>query len=279
MSLVYFTLVSLELKPVSEIANHFLTAATCGASKTQVYRHFKIHYGLTEKEIDQLVKLCSFKSKPQKIDYSYFYNLKNNLPVEVKQIQYPFTQIYILDNFLDQQVCEDLIQVLVNKFKPSCVSNSDDIELVTSHRTSQTADLHSNEAPYCAGLDKKFCDVLKINKMLGETIQCQQYEIGQYYKVHHDFYDIFTKEHKIYTEWMGQRTWTLLCYLNDVEEGGETNFPKLKLKIKPKAGRLVIWNNLYKNGFTNYRTQHEALPPTSGKKYVLTKWFRSWSMI
>lgn len=270
---------STELKPVSDIANHFLTAATSGASRTQVYRYFKNLYNLTEKEIDQLVALCSFKSKPKRIDYSYFYNLKNNLPVEAKQIKYPFTQIYTLDNFLTKEICEDLIQVLTDKFRPSCVSNTDDIDLVTSHRTSKTADLHPSEALYCAGLDRKFCKVLGLDSTLGETIQCQQYEIGQYYKQHHDFYDIFTKEHKVYTEWMGQRTWTILCYLNDVEEGGETYFPHLKLKIKPKAGSLVIWNNLYKNGFTNYKTKHEALPPVSGYKYVLTKWFRSWSMI
>jgi len=263
----------------SELAQRFLIAAVSGASKIQIYRHFTEVYKLSEKEIEQLVRLCSFKSKPKHIDYNYFYNLKDNLPKEAEQIRYPFTQMYVLDDFLSKDICNDLINVVSDKFRPSSVSNSDDVEMVTSYRTSKTADLHPLDAPFAAALDAKFCDVLKLDNMLGETIQCQQYEIGQYYKVHCDFYDLFTKEHKVYTEWMGQRTWTILCYLNDVKEGGETHFPKLKLKIKPKAGRIVIWNNLYRNGFTNYRTKHEALPPTSGKKYVLTKWFRSWSMI
>ena len=78
---------------------------------------------------------------------------------------------------------------------------------------------------------------------------------------------------------MGQRTYTFMCYLNDVEEGGETNFIALNKKFKPKQGTAVIWNNLYRNGIPNPKTLHEACPPVSGDKYVITKWFRSWPLI
>ena len=49
---------------------------------------------------------------------------------------------------------------------------------------------------------------------------------------------------------------------------------QLGIKLKPKAGTLIAWNNLNKDGSTNTYTEHEALPPTSGKKYILTKWWR-----
>ena len=75
---------------------------------------------------------------------------------------------------------------------------------------------------------------------------------------------------------MGQRTWTAMVYLNDVESGGETRFKFLNKSFKPKRGQLLLWNNLYKNGIPNFKTLHEALPPISGDKYVITKWFRSW---
>ena len=55
---------------------------------------------------------------------------------------------------------------------------------------------------------------------------------------------------------MGQRTWTTMIYLNDVKEGGETYFKHLKLKVKPKEGMLLAWNNLYRNGFPNNKTMH-----------------------
>jgi prolyl 4-hydroxylase len=110
-------------------------------------------------------------------------------------------------------------------------------------------------------------------------MQGQRYALGQYYKQHCDYFKPLTKEYKTYCEWMGQRTWTFMIYLNDVEEGGETYFKHLKLKIKPEQGTAVIWNNLYRNGLPNPKTLHEALPPVSGKKYIITKWFRSWSLV
>jgi prolyl 4-hydroxylase len=80
-----------------------------------------------------------------------------------------------------------------------------------------------------------------MNPFLGETLQAQKYEPGQYYKEHHDYFDLWTKEYKTYTEWMGQRTWTFMCYLNDVEEGGETDFPQLEKSFTPKKRKIYFY--------------------------------------
>ena len=56
-----------------------------------------------------------------------------------------------------------------------------------------------------------------------------------------------------------------MLYLNDVEEGGETEFLYLHKRIKPKAGTLLIWPA----GFTH---AHRGNPPLSGDKYVITGW-------
>ena len=53
---------------------------------------------------------------------------------------------------------------------------------------------------------------------------------------------------------LGQRTLTCMIYLNDVESGGETEFTKLGLIIKPKKGTIVIWNNLNEDGTGNEYT-------------------------
>ena len=55
-------------------------------------------------------------------------------------------------------------------------------------------------------------------------------------------------------------------YLNDVEDGGETEFYHQKKKVKPKKGRLVIWPV----GFTH---THKGNNPISNDKYVLSCWF------
>ena len=54
-------------------------------------------------------------------------------------------------------------------------------------------------------------------------------------------------------------------YLNDVEEGGETEFLYLSKRIKPKAGRVVIWP-------AGFPYVHRGNPPLSGSKYILTSW-------
>lgn len=54
-----------------------------------------------------------------------------------------------------------------------------------------------------------------------------------------------------------------LWYLNDVEEGGETEFADLGLKIAPKTGRLIVFPPYW-------MFQHAGLPPRSNDKYILS---------
>lgn len=55
-------------------------------------------------------------------------------------------------------------------------------------------------------------------------------------------------------------------YLNDVNEGGETEFLYQHRKIKPETGKLVIWPA----GVTH---PHRGNPPYSNEKFILTGWF------
>jgi prolyl 4-hydroxylase len=252
-------------------------SAVGGVSKAQVIRTFKQEFNCTDDDINAIIRLCSFRVKPKKIDYKEFYKL----PIEEKtdRIFYPFTQIYTKANFLSDEECAKLIAIIDQNLRPSTVSNPTDEQIISNYRTSKSSDLPWFHDPFYYEIDEKISSFMDLKPLLGEIMQAQRYAPGEYYKEHCDFYDPFTKEYGVYCEWMGQRTWTTMIYLNDVEEGGETHFKHLKLKIKPRKGMIVVWNNLYKNGFPNYKTLHEALPPISGNKYVITKWWRSWSLI
>ncbi len=63
----------------------------------------------------------------------------------------------------------------------------------------------------------------------------------------------------------GRRILAHMMYLNDVDEGGETEFLYLSTRIKPVRGKLLIWPA----GFTH---THRGNPPLSGDKYVATGW-------
>ena len=62
---------------------------------------------------------------------------------------------------------------------------------------------------------------------------------------------------------LSNRYLVLLWYLNDVERGGGTRFPKLGVEIEARAGRLLMFPPYW-------MYQHEGLPPESGDKYILS---------
>ena len=262
---------------VEDLVKYFMEASISGASKTQVRRKFKELYNLNDAQIDKLQKLSKFNEKPRKINYKHFY--KNSITTKAQRIYFPFTQIYKKENFLTELECDQLILMISRDLRPSTVADDGDNCLVNDYRTSKTSDLNYFKDPFYLNIDKKISNLMNLEPFFGETMQAQKYEVGEYYKEHYDFFSPFNHEFKTYCEWMGQRTWTTMVYLNDVEEGGETYFKYLNLKIKPKKGLLIAWNNLYINGFPNYKTMHEALPPKKGSKYIITKWWRSWSLI
>jgi len=61
------------------------------------------------------------------------------------------------------------------------------------------------------------------------------------------------------------RAFVFSIYLNDVEEGGETEFLHFSKRTKPKTGRIVIWP-------AGFPYLHRGNPPLSGEKYILTSW-------
>ena len=63
-----------------------------------------------------------------------------------------------------------------------------------------------------------------------------------------------------------KRAFVFSIYLNDVEEGGETEFLYFSKRVKPKTGRIVIWP-------AGFPYVHRGNPPLSGDgKYILTSW-------
>ena len=93
----------------------------------------------------------------------------------------------------------------------------------------------------------------------------------------HRFYDSIkiqkTKPSEGYHVWHcehdnrknGSRLLLVMLYLNDVEEGGETEFLYQSRRIKPKQGTLVICPS----GFTH---THRGNPPLTGDKYMINGW-------
>ena len=61
---------------------------------------------------------------------------------------------------------------------------------------------------------------------------------------------------------------------NNVNDGGETDFPRLDIAIAPRTGTLLAWNNADPEGVPNPYVVHAGNPVGSGLKYVVTRWYR-----
>jgi len=62
---------------------------------------------------------------------------------------------------------------------------------------------------------------------------------------------------------IGSRIFAWILYLNDVESGGETEFPFLDVKVKPKRGRSLMFP-------CNYMYEHRGNIPITSPKYAAT---------
>jgi prolyl 4-hydroxylase len=91
--------------------------------------------------------------------------------------------------------------------------------------------------------------------------------------LHCDFLDPQAMRQEI--ERNGQRVATVLIYLNEDFEGGETSFPRLGINHRGKAGDALIFGNVDGSGAPDERAQHAGCPPTRGEKWVFSQWVRN----
>lgn len=179
-------------------------------------------------------------------------------------------EFYTLENFLSAEECAHIVSLIKSQCRPSTLTS---YEQDAQFRTSQTCDLGNLGDATVNAIDLRMCKLLGIDQSFSEPLQGQHYNPGQEFKPHTDYFE----SHEIaqHGAVMGQRTYTMMIYLNDVESGGETHFPKINTVCKPRAGLAVIWNSLYPDGSPNANSLHHATPVIAGYKAVITKWFRS----
>ena len=192
----------------------------------------------------------------------------------VRPVTVQGVQAYCHDDFLDAATCRKLIARIDAGRRPSTLL-SDKPE--QNFRTSESCDLE-RWAPDIRPVDEGIAALLGIPPEQGETIQGQRYAPGQQFRAHHDYFFETQSYWRQVTAQGGQRTWTAMVYLCDVEEGGATWFPQAGFRIAPKRGLLLAWNNMAVDGSPNGLTLHEGMPVVRGVKYIITKWFRerSW---
>ena len=188
----------------------------------------------------------------------------------VRRVPSPRIELLSVPGFLPGELCDALMQLIDRERRPSTIAdpNGDDY-----FRTSETCDLDPDD-PAVQDLEARLFALNGIPIEYGEPVQGQRYEPGQEFKAHTDYFEPSGAEFHKYTSVAGQRTWTFMAYLNDVEAGGATRFKVIGKMFQPQRGTLVCWNNHRPDGSLNAATLHHAMKVRKGLKYVITKWYR-----
>jgi FkbH-like protein len=195
-------------------------------------------------------------------------NRKPHLP-DAQKIPTDLAEVYLLNDFLTRQECERLTTLIKTRLNKSTARETDPKEAANNIHTGNTCNLNNVYNPFVRDINDRICRTMGIDASHSEGIQGQYQEAGQEPTYDHEQNQLAA------TDARGQRTYTFMVHLTDVEEGGETDFEKLGITIKPKRGQALIWNNLDTRGMPNPNTLHHARPVLRGSQCIITQWFRA----
>ncbi|MBG9548153.1 2OG-Fe(II) oxygenase [Cytobacillus firmus] len=202
-------------------------------------------------------------------EQTIFDHAGNKIITEDREIQiiakFAEPLIVVLGNVLSDEECDQLIQQSKDRMQRSKVANSLEVDEL---RTSSSTFFEEGENEFVARIEKRVSQIMNIPVEHGEGLQILNYKIGQEYKAHFDFFSSTSRAAS------NPRLSTLVMYLNDVEQGGETYFPKLNFSVSPQKGMAVYFEYFYNDQKLNDLTLHGGAPVVIGDKWAATQWMR-----
>ncbi|CAI5467394.1 unnamed protein product [Closterium sp. Yama58-4] len=157
------------------------------------------------------------------------------------------------------------------------------LPLVSSDRTSNGCFIDKYKDPVIKGIKERIGDWTFLPLANQEAMQVLQYQYGQKYGAHWDYYDDKNAQPG------GPRYATVLMYLTDVVKGGETVFPqseadptvkddswsdcgKQGIAVKPAKGSALLFFSMKPDGSFDTASLHSGCPVIEGEKWSATKW-------
>lgn len=197
-------------------------------------------------------------------------------------------RIFELEDVLTAEECDHLIRAATPRLARSGVVEVKEhgVDAVTDVRTSYGMFFDRFEDPVVREVEERLSRHVMLPSGHGEGIQVLRYENGQEYKPHFDYFF-----HEGGVDNGGNRLATVLMYLADVEEGGETVFPNVPapagqtreagftecamrgLAYRPKKGSAVVFWSLRPDGTLDKGSVHGSCPVVRGTKWAATKWY------
>ncbi|GAA0673907.1 prolyl 4-hydroxylase [Sphingomonas insulae] len=188
----------------------------------------------------------------------------------VQKVPSPKLDLFLARGFIGPELCAALIERIDAVRRPSTIAdpNGD-----AAFRTSETGDLFAGD-PVVQAVERRLAMFTGLDPVHGEPLQGQRYAVGQEFKGHTDYFEPQGADYAKYCSVAGNRTWTVMVYLNEPQAGGATRFKAIDKIVQPETGKMVAWNNRRADGSPNPATLHQGMKVRAGTKYVITKWYR-----
>ena len=182
--------------------------------------------------------------------------------------------IYVIENFISDEECDHFVQASQGGLRRAKTIGGKD-GIYHENRTGSNMWLPHNHSDLTEKVGKRIADLVGFPLKNAESFQVVYYTGGTQYNDHHDAFNGETEEGRKHLKRGGQRIYTAIAYLNDVEEGGDTEFRDLNISVAPKKGSILVWKNVLP-GTTKVHPMslHAGRPVTGGEKYAFNLWFR-----
>jgi len=177
----------------------------------------------------------------------------------------------VLQDVLDAAECDALIALARPRLTPSTlVDPATGRDVASGLRGSLGMFFRPAETPLIARLDRRLAELMGLPVSHGEGLQLLHYPVGAGSAPHFDFLQPSNEANRASIARSGQRISTLVCYLNEVAAGGETDFPQRGWQVTPQRGQAVY----FEYDEADERSLHASRPVRAGEKWVATKWMR-----
>jgi hypothetical protein len=200
--------------------------------------------------------------------------MEMNTEEQLRKVDYTLGNfVGVFKNAFTKEFCEQVIKQYENMaesghgqtrffsenaartFKDDTQVFADDIDYIPLRKaTKEFNNLFWNK--YFPIYEQEYSSLKDSGRHTNYSFKIQKTKIGGGYHIWH--YESSSREHC-------HRLLTWILYLNDVQEGGETEFLYQHMRVKPEQGTLVIWPA----AFTH---THRGNPPLSNEKYIITGW-------
>lgn len=183
-------------------------------------------------------------------------------------------RVAVLEQFVPQSFCDWIIRRAEPKLQAARLKGTPN-GAMASHRTSSGAGFSLVESDLILQMvNGRIADAIGVPLHHQEPSNVLRYKPGEEYKPHFDFITESEGNRRELAA-VGQRVCTLLIYLNDGYEGGETEFPALQWKYKGRPGDALLFWSVGPDGQPDRQTLHAGLPVSHGEKWLFSKWVRA----